>query len=70
MVGLQNRSPVVVRNVEVAVAYFDQAGRQVSEVQRYNFRKALKPGEEGTVTTNLTDGRGLRSSVSRAIIVK
>lgn len=69
-VAVYNGSPVAVGKIEVSLAYFDQTGRQVSEVQRYKFRGTVAPGEQGTVTTRLTEGRGLRSAVSRARIVQ
>lgn len=70
VVSVQNRSPLAVHNVEVVVAYFDQYGRQVSDVKRYRFGDTLAPGGQGSVTTTLTEGRGLRSSVSRATLVR
>ncbi|NND66857.1 MAG: M48 family metalloprotease [Halioglobus sp.] len=70
VVGVSNQSPVPVTRVEVSVAYFDQYGRQVSEVQRYPLRGSLPPGEQGVITTRLTDGSGLRAAVSSARIAK
>ena len=69
-VAVYNSSPVPVTSVEVSLAYFDQAGRQVSDVQRYRLRGTLAPGTQGTVSTRLTEGRGLRSTVSKARIVQ
>lgn len=69
VVGVQNRAPLPVRNIEIVVAYFDAYGRQVSDVKPYRFRDVLQPGEQVSVTTTLTEGRGLRASVSRATLV-
>jgi hypothetical protein len=59
---------VPVRNVEVTIAYFSNRGEQISPPQRLQLRGKLGPGGNGTITTRLTDGKGLRSAVSKAKI--
>ena len=65
-----NQSPVPVRNVEVTIAYFDNRGQQISPPQRLRLQGKLSPGGKGTITTRLTDGKGLRTAVSKAQIFK
>jgi predicted Zn-dependent protease len=67
---VQNTSPVAVTAVEVAAAYFDQYGNQVSGQKRYRLRGALGPGEQGVIGTGITNGNGLRSAVVSARIVE
>jgi predicted Zn-dependent protease len=68
VIVIYNQSPVPVRNVEVTIAYFDNRGQQISPPKRLRLRGKLSPGENGTITTRLTDGKGLRSAVSKAKI--
>lgn len=69
-VTVQNQSPVPVNNIEIAMAYFDQYGRQVADAQRYAVRGTLAPGAQSGVVTNLKQTEGLRSTVSRAQIAQ
>lgn len=67
---VQNTSPVAVTGVQVAAAYFDQYGKQVSGEKRYRLQGTLEPGQQGAIDTGITNGTGLRSAVVSARIVK
>ncbi len=69
-IAVANASPLTVTDVVVSVAYFDEFGRRVSDVQQYALRGALPPGEQGVIGTSLTEGLGLRAAVSGARIAK
>lgn len=65
-----NKSPVPVSDVQVAAAYFDQFGKQVSGQKSYRLRGTLASGEQGSVDTGVTNGQGLRSAVTAARIAR
>lgn len=67
---VQNGSPVAVTGVQVATAYFDARGKQVSGQQSFRLKGTLAPNSQGTITTRITQGNGLRSVVTAARIVK
>lgn len=70
VIVIYNRSPVTVRSVEVTIAYFNNRSDQISPPERLRLQGKLSPGGNGTVTTRLTEGKGLRSVVSKARIAK
>lgn len=65
-----NKSPVPVTNVEVAAAYFDQFGKQVSGQKSYRLKGTIASGQQGSVDTGITNGQGLRSAVTSARIAR
>jgi len=67
---IQNRSPVTVGGVEVVTAYFDERGNQLSKANTIRVRGELAPGAQTTVTTQLTQGNGLRAIVNKARILE
>ncbi len=69
-IAVYNQSPLPVKNVEVVAAYFDERGNQVSREQRFRLRQTLGPKQQGTITTRIKQGNGLRSAVSRATIAQ
>lgn len=65
-----NQAPVDVAGVEVMAAYFDSAGRQVSETQRFRVGRVIPAGKAVAVTTPWTNPQGLRTGVVAARVVE
>jgi len=55
-----------VSSVVVEAAYFDAAGRQLSEVMRFGLNLELPPGQAAPIYTRLANPEGLRAAVRRA----
>ncbi|MFT4520521.1 MAG: hypothetical protein ACI9JM_002924 [Halioglobus sp.] len=57
-------------NVEVAVAHFDEYGNQKSKQMKYKVPGVLTANAQSVITTRITEGTGLRSAVSSALIAQ
>ena len=63
---MANRSGLPVKGVVVDTAYFDEAGRQLTEVRSFRLREPVPAGATRPIYTGLYQAAGLRTVVSKA----